>query len=122
MSSKTPFNDVQQELEGLSPLLASMRKQKETEGLPSVNMDTLHSLGNAALQAVPPEAPSIEIPTSSLHVVHRKRTWMKLVAASVALMLGALLTYSIFTTNSVDTDVANHNEAISAELVTRLGR
>jgi len=113
MSSQTPHNDVQQELEGLSPELARLR-EKET---PSVNMEMLHRLGSAALEAVPIEVPQRTIPPT-MNVVHRKRSWKGLVAAAVAVMIGALLTYSVLnTTENTGTDYVLSNEAISAELI-----
>ena len=117
MSSKTPFNDVQQELEGLSPLLAGLREQKAIEVPPSVDMDTLHTLGNAALQAVPLEKSRKEIPAPPMRVVHRKRTWMKVAAAAVALMVGSLFIYNIYTSDSSNAAFVSTNEEISAELV-----
>ncbi len=117
MSSNTPHQDVQRELEGLSPILARLRKQGETETASSTDMDRLHSLGSAALQAVPlDDSPKVR-PESSLRVVHRKRTWIKAAAAAIALMIGSLLTFSIYSSAESDSNYARTNAAISAELV-----
>jgi hypothetical protein len=118
MSSNTPFDDVQQELEGLSPLLASMREQKQIEESSSVDMDMLHNLGNAALQAVPLEEPSKQSPAPTMRVVHRGWSTMKIAAAAaVALLVGALLSYSIVSEYTADAGYVSANQEISAELV-----
>lgn len=118
MSSPTPNNDVQQELEGISPLLARLREQKANESASSVDMDTLHALGDAALLAVPLEEsdPMASVPT--MKVVYRKRKWVGLVAAAAAMMVGALLSYSIFTDiDGSSTELAGTSATLTEELI-----
>lgn len=117
MSSNQSHTDVQQELEGLSPLLANLRAQKASEQSAEVDMDVLQALGQIALQAVPLEE-ELTPTAAPLRVIHRKRKWVGLVAAAVAMLLGALISYSVYTsTDSDNADFVLSNSALSEELI-----
>ena len=113
MSSNTPHDNVQNELEALSPLLARIREQKAPDVALATEMDTLHALGQAALADVP----AVDaIPT--MKVVHRKRNWLGLVAAAVAMMVGALITYNVYTDSAhSNSEFAGQNAALTEELI-----
>ncbi|MFK8057481.1 MAG: hypothetical protein AB8F78_15255 [Saprospiraceae bacterium] len=120
MSSKKPHNDVQQELEGLSPLLARLRDgQKATESSDATGIDTLHDIGRIALDTVPIEAPEASLTApSGMRVVHRRQKWATPIAAAVALLIGALISYSILAPPATsDVDIASFNAALSEELI-----
>jgi len=118
MSSNTPNNDVQNELEGLSPLLARIREQKVNGVSEDTDLDTLHALGQAALAEVPANVQAVTAPVVTMEVVHRKRKWLGLVAAAFALMVGALITYSVYTNaDSANGALAGTNAALTQELI-----
>jgi len=113
MSSQRPHNDVQHELEALSPELAQLR----LESVPSADMDTLHQLGKGALDAVPLETRVDEIATNPMRLIHSRRRWTTVIAAAIAIMIGALLTYSVLTPAIDSSEYTNTNETISDELI-----
>ena len=118
MSSHSPNDDVRKELEEVSPLLARLREQEAEKASEQIDMDTLHALGKAALRAVPVQKIEEDSPLPSMRVVHRKRNWLGLAAAAIALMLGSLISYSVYTSGEgAETNYANTNTALSAELI-----
>jgi len=117
MRSNTPNNDIQNELENLSPLLAHIRAQ--TANKPAkTDMDALHAMGHAALAEVSGEDIDESTSSPTLKVVHRKRKWLGLVAAAVALFIGSFFSYSIYSSSEVpDPAFTSSTEALSQELI-----
>lgn len=117
MRSNTPNNDVQNELENLSPLLARIKAQTANKAA-KTDMDVLHAMGRAALAEVSVEDTSEPTALPRLKVVHRKRSWLGLVAAALALFIGSLLTYSIYTSTEASAPAfTNAKDALSQELM-----